>query len=251
MDVTGVTHVYYLSPAYLLIFLILIGFLYHLIRNREYKNTLPASIIIGIILGLVFNSAGSLRFFLVETLIFIVLVILGGFLAVGFRKIISSNAIRKSFESRESKSKGYMKWWNDKTPRIKTITIIGACLVCIILIISYICLFNPVENSVKFEIHNLPDGLKDMNYTDNGEAMFIIDKNSTQYTLEGSSEVGATVKITSSDLGIYNQTIPLDAENKFSYKLAIPDNISSIKITLDVTKPGKDNMSINFFIKKQ
>jgi len=236
--------------VYFLIFLVLIGFLYHLIRNREYKNTLPASIIIGIILGLVFNSAGSLRFFLVETLIFIVLVTLGGFLAVGFKKLRITNET-ENFNELENELEGHKKWWNNKTPKIQAITIIGACLVCFILITGTICLFNPVENSVEFEIHTIPDDLEDMNYTDNGEAIFIVAKNSTQYALEGSSEAGATVTITSDDLGIYNQTILLDAENKYAYNLNIPSNVSIIKITLEATKPGKDNRYITFFIKKQ
>jgi len=121
MDFTGTTNVYYLSPAYLLILLVFIGFLYHLIRNREYKNTLPASIIIGIILGLVFNSGGSLRFLLVETLIFIVLVILGGFLAVGFKKLRITNET-ENFNELKNELEGHKKWWTDKTPKIQAMT---------------------------------------------------------------------------------------------------------------------------------
>jgi len=90
-----------------------------------------------------------------------------------------------------------------------------------------------------------------MNYTDNGESIFIVAENSTQYALEGSSEADATVTITSDDLGIYNQTLPLDAENKYAYNLNIPSNVSIIKITLEATKPGKDNRYITFFIKKR
>jgi hypothetical protein len=90
-----------------------------------------------------------------------------------------------------------------------------------------------------------------MNYTNNGEVIFIIAKNSTQYALEGSSETGATVTITSNDLGIYNQTLPLDAENEYAYNLSIPSNISIVKVTLEATKSGKEGRSINFFIKKQ
>jgi len=88
-------------------------------------------------------------------------------------------------------------------------------------------------------------------YTDNGEMIVFVDYNTNQCVLNGSSEVNATVRITSSDLGIYNQTIPLDAENKYAYNLNIPSNVSIIKITLNATKPGKKDRSINFFIKKQ
>jgi hypothetical protein len=87
-------------------------------------------------------------------------------------------------------------------------------------------------------------------YTDNGEMIVFVDYNTNQCVLNGSSEVNATVRITSSDLGIYNQVIPLDTRNRFIYKLEIPKNVSIIKITLNATKSGKKDRSINFFIKK-
>lgn len=39
--------------VYFLLFIVLIGFAYHLIRNKEYKDTLLASVIIGLIFGLI------------------------------------------------------------------------------------------------------------------------------------------------------------------------------------------------------
>ncbi|NYB51595.1 MAG: hypothetical protein HVN35_03380 [Methanobacteriaceae archaeon] len=38
MDITGTSQVYYLSPAYLLIIVVLVGFIYHLIRNQNIKT---------------------------------------------------------------------------------------------------------------------------------------------------------------------------------------------------------------------
>ena len=251
MDITGSTHVYYLSPAYLLIIVVLVGFIYQLIRSQKYKNTLLSSTIIGIIITLLLVPLDNLMYFFLHMGKFVALVILGGFLAVGFKKLRITNEKENFHELPKNESEGHRKWWSGQNPRNQTITICSASLLSIILIISTVCLLDPIENSVGLEIHSIPDGLKDMNYTDNGEVIFIIAKNSTQYDLKGSSEAGATVTITSGDLGIYNQTILLDAENKYAYNLNMPSNVSIIKITLEATKSGKKDRSINFFIKKQ
>lgn len=251
MDITVTTHVYYLSPAYLLIIVVLVGFIYQLIRNQEYKNTLLSSTIIGIIITLLLVPFTDLVYFFLRMGIFVVLVLLGGFLAVGFKKLRMINEMETFHELTENESEDQRKWWSGQSPRSQSIIICSASLLSIILIINTICFLDPIENSVELEIHSIPDGLKDMNYTDNGETIFIIAKNSTQYALKGSSEAGAIVTITSGDLGIYNQTLPLDAENKYAYNLNIPSNVSNIKITLEATKPEKKDKTINFFIKKQ
>lgn len=249
MEVIGSYQVYYLSQVYIILFLVLVGFIYHLIRNKEYKNTLLASIIIGVILGLLLNSAKTLIYFLGETSIFIVLIILGGFLVVGLKKLVNNNAIE---ESHESTSKSYRKWWVKQSPRGQAIIIVGACLLCIMLIITTSCLLNPVKNPVQLSL-----SLPFLNQTEADEALkegtniLVIYNNTTTYTLNGSSEAGATVEITSSDLGIYKQTIPLEADGKFAYTLKIPQNASMIKLTLKATKPGKDNSSVSLTIKRQ
>jgi hypothetical protein len=122
----------------------------------------------------------------------------------------------------------------------------------IVLIISTVCLLNPAESSVLLGLNFDPsNGFVNAGYTDNGEMIVFVANNTTQCILNGSSEVNATVRISSSDLGIYNQEIPLDTRNRFIYKLEIPKNVSIIKITLNATKSGKKNRSIKFFIKKQ
>lgn len=91
MNVTGSVHYYTLSPVYMLLFLVLVGFIYHLIRNNEYKDTLLASIIIGFIFSLLVNPATNLPSFLKWTLIIIILVISGGLLAVGLKKLLKKD----------------------------------------------------------------------------------------------------------------------------------------------------------------
>lgn len=250
MDII-VTHTYYLSPAYLLIIVVLVGFIYQLIRNQEYKNTFLSSIIIGIIFTFLLVPLDNLMYFFLQMGKFVALVILGGFLAVGFKKLKIMNETENFYGIPKNESEDHNKFWSGLSPINQTIVICSASLLVIVLIISAVCFLDPIENPVELKIHSIPDGLEDMTYNDNGEVIFIIAKNSTQYALEGSSESDATVTITSSDLGIYNQTIPLDAENNYTYNLKIPSNVSIIKVTLEATKAGKKDKSINFFIKKQ
>jgi Ca2+/Na+ antiporter len=251
MDITGSSNVYYLSPAYLLIIVVLIGFIYHLIRNQEYKNTILSSTIIGIIFSVILVPIDDLMYFLLRMGMFVVLVIFGGFLAVGFKKLRIMNETENFYEL-ENKLEGHRKWWSDQSHKSQTITICITSLLGIVLIISAVCLLTPVENPVQLDLEFTPsNGFINANYTDDGEMIVFIANNTTQCVLTGSSEANATVTITSNDLGMYNQTVPLDPDGNFAYNLDIPQNVSIIKISLEATKPGKDNRSITFFIKKQ
>lgn len=252
MDITGSTQFFYISPAYLLIIATLIGFIYHFIRNQEYKKTLLSSAIIGIILTLLLVPLDDLIYLFLQMGMFVALVILGGFLAVGFKKLRIMNETENFHESLENKSEGHRKLWSGQSPKNQTIAICSASLLGIVLIISTVYLLTPVENSVLLGLDFDPsNGFINANYTDNGEMIVFVANNTTQCVITGSSEVNATVKITSSDLRTYNQDIPLDARNRFIYKLDIPENVSIVKITLNATKSGKKDRSINFFIKKQ
>ncbi|MDI6817830.1 MAG: hypothetical protein QMC87_00635 [Methanothermobacter thermautotrophicus] len=252
MDITVTTRAYYLSPAYLLIIVVSVGFIYQLIRNQEYKNTLLSSTIIGIIITLLLVPLDNLMYFFFHMGKFVALVILGGFLAVGFKKLRIMKETENFYAFLENESEGHRKWWSSESPRSQAIAICSASLLGIVLIISTVCLLNPAESSVLLGLNFDPsNGFVNAGYTDNGEMIVFVANNTTQCILNGSSEVNATVRISSSDLGIYNQEIPLDTRNRFIYKLKIPKNVSIIKITLNATKSGKKNRSIKFFIKKQ
>lgn len=93
MEFTGSAMYYHLSPIYTLFFFFLVGFIYHLIRNNEYKDTLLASIIIGFILagGAALTTWLDNWMILGWSLAFMVLVIIGGLVAVGIKKLLFSN----------------------------------------------------------------------------------------------------------------------------------------------------------------
>ncbi len=146
--ITTSTEVHIISPVYFLLFLVLVGFIYHLIRNREYKDTLLASIIIGFLFGLIFNTSFDLLKTLKGYLIFIILVIIGGFLAVSLKKLIKNNTI----ETPETPSKSYRKWWDKQGPRVQAIIVMGICLLSLILITSTYYPSNSVEEQVQLSL---------------------------------------------------------------------------------------------------
>ena len=84
-----------------------------------------------------------------------------------------------------------------------------------------------------------------------GEAYTIINNNTTEYEITGSTEPNATITITSDVLNKTNETITLDPNNQFSYKINIPSNVSEFKIRFDAKKTGKNDSYINLSIKKQ
>lgn len=254
-------------------FLVAVGFVYHLIRNQEYKDTLPASIIIGFVISLLFILWGDMAFDSVSynlkviqnTLFFIISVMIGGFIVISLKKLAHGDKVKESQESSPEKgSKDSKKWWNKQSLRTQSTLILISCLLCLILLIGAVYLLNPVNNSVESGV-NLGLGSSSvnevisMNYADDAESfIIIIPNNNTQFTLTGYSEANATVKITSSELNLYNQTIPLNTSTQlfeggiypFNYKINIPENLNIIKITLKATKPGKNSTSMNITIKK-
>lgn len=233
------------------VFLVSLGFLYHLIRNNEYKDTLRASIIIGLIISLLSIARGEIEFNSLSynlitiqwTLYIFIIVIIGGFIAVGLKKLSNKNLMKEFQESSaEKRSKDSGKWWEKQSPRTQAITVLSACLLCIILLNSTFYIFNPFEQQVKLGI-NLPG------FTSQAEAeeamkenttIVFINDTTTEYALKGVSEPGATVKVSSKNLNLLNQTIPLDSDGNFAYTLNLPTNTSRIIIELEATKTGKE-----------
>ncbi|BDZ72027.1 hypothetical protein [Methanobacterium petrolearium] len=226
------TTTYSTSPTLTLIvlvftvaFLVVVGFIYHLIRNKEYKNTLPASIIIGFVISLLFILGSDMAFDSVSynlkviqnTLFFIISVMIGGFVAVSLKKLVYGDKVKESQESSpEKSSKDSEKWWNKQSLRTQSVIILISCLLCLILLIGAVYLFNPVKNSVESKVNlglssSSVNEVISMNYTDDAEGfIIIIPNNTTKFSLTGYSEANSTVKITSRDLNLYNQTMPLD-----------------------------------------
>lgn len=248
-----------LSPTLTIVFLVLIaaflvsvGITYHSIRNKEYKDTLRASIIIGFVISFLFVLRSNMEFNsfsynlrVIQWILFIfILVMVGGFIAVSMKKLANEYKMEEFQESLPEKdSENSKNWWDRQNPKTQAITVLSACLLCIILLTGVMYLLNPFEGQVKLGITFTPGYT---NETEVNEAMnegiivIFISNNTTQYTLKGVSETGATVKITSSDLGIYNQTVPLDADGNFAYNLNIPLNATKIKVEVEATKTGKE-----------
>jgi len=244
----------YISPVYFMIILVLVGFVYHLIRNHEYKDTLLASVVMGLILGLVFNTNYDLLKTFSGDLIFILLVAIGGFLAVSLKKIVDGNihwnSNDKFYEFPENQLKGDG-WWYGQNPRIQAIMIMMVCLFCIILIIGAVSILSAVKEPVKISLETPISGEIKFGDVKNKkeENFFLTFDDTTEFVLKGSSENNATVKITVMELGIYNQTVPLDSNNNFTYQFSIPPNGSISKIIVEATKPGKETSTLILSLK--
>lgn len=258
-----------LSPTLTIVFLVFIaaflvsvGITYHSIRNNEYKDTLRASIIIGFVISflLVFRSdkefsSLSYNLRMIQWILYIfILVMVGGFIAVSMKKLANEYKMKEFQESPPEKdSENSKNWWDKQNPKTQAITVLSTCLLCIILLTGVMYLLNPFEGQVKLGITFTPSYANETEVNESmneGKTVIFISNNTTQYTLKGVSEADATVKITSSDLGIYNQTVPLDADGNFAFNLNIPMNATKIKIELEATKTGKEADYEILFIKR-
>lgn len=252
-NITTYSTEYHISPVFLLIFLVLLGFMYHLIRNKGYKDTLIASIIIGFILGLIFNTSPDLVKTLKADLFFIILVIIGGFLSVSIKKLANSSNTKQNDTPTPKKPLKIYSWWNKQKPKSQAIIITIICLFSLIIITSTYSLSNPVKDPVQLTLY--PDIYSgeinlEKTFNNNKGNVFFMTSNTTKFTFNGSSEPNTTVKITVNELGIYNQSVQLDPNNNFSYNLSIPKNVSVIEIAVEATKPGKDNTVVTLYLKR-
>ena len=150
----------------------------------------------------------------------------------------------KTTKSKKSTKNVFMEWWYKQSPKKQFLTIIGILFFSIIIISAVIALLIPNDNLTLISLNNVtPNGT--------GEAYTIINNNTTEYEITGSSEPNATITITSDVLNKTNETITLDPNNQFSYKINIPSNVSEFKIRFDAKKPGKNDSNVNLSIKKQ
>lgn len=233
-----------ISPIFYLIFTVLLGFVYHLIRNTEYKGTLKVSVVIGIVIGLIININTDLVKYIILDLVFIILVLLGGFFAIGLKNLISkSNKEDSKYPETWTKFPG--KWWNKQNPRFRAILVMGICIVGVIMVINLSYPYYDEQVKLQLEkpvLNEIPPATQNAGNTSNDTS-----NDTTTYALKGSTESGATVKITIDELGIHNQTIPLDANHNFEYKFSIANDVTQSNIIVEATKAGKksNNASIH------
>lgn len=230
-----------ISPVYFMIILVIVGFSYHLIRNQEYKDTLIASVVMGIILGLIFNSSYDLLKTVFGDLIFILLIVLGGFIAVGVKKLLEGyinwNSNNQSYEFPENQL-GSDRWWDRESPRVQATVITVACLISLMLIIPTVSILSTAQESVLLTLETPTSGEIELDDVKNkkDEDVILTFDNTSKFILKGYSEDNATVKITATELGIYNQTVHLDSSNNFTYKFIVPKNVSLSEIEIEASK---------------
>lgn len=153
------------------------------------------------------------------------------------------NKVPKTSKSNKS-IENPKKWWNEQNSGVKIISIVGVSCIGLLLLIAVAGFLSPDKNLTTIKIDDvISDGP--------GEAHVYINNNTTEYEIKGSTESNATITVSSNDLNKNNETIPLDVNNKFSYKVSVPSNVSEFKIKFDASKTGKKDSYIEVSVKKE
>lgn len=151
---------------------------------------------------------------------------------------------KKPVNKQASPEKKIKEWWIKQNSGVKIISIAGVCCIGLLLIIAVAGLLTPDKNLTELQLKNVTsDGA--------GEAYTYVSSNATEYEINGSTEANATVTVSSDVLNKKNESVPIDANNKFSYKINIPSNVSEFKVKFDASKTGKNDSYIILTVKKQ
>jgi len=66
-----------------------------------------------------------------------------------------------------------------------------------------------------------------------------IDANETEYTIIGSTDLNATVQLSSSELNLNNVSVDVDSNGNFKYKLTIHQNVTDVNVVVSAIATGK------------
>lgn len=139
----------------------------------------------------------------------------------------------KSNENTNQNTKGRLKgWWNKKGKFNKSLTGIGGCCVGIILFVVILCLLFPVT-ALSVE----PTQVQ-------------IDNQTTEYTIQGTAEPNATVKITAPLLNLNDANVNVDSNGSFSYKVSIPITVTDADINITAKSPEKSQYGVKINIQR-
>lgn len=132
-------------------------------------------------------------------------------------------------------------WWNKRSKNEKGIIAMPVFFVGFILIIVIPGLIYNATTT-NFTIYGAE-------YDAPGECHIDINDKTTEYVINGVAEEGATITVTSSELGVNNQKVQLNF-NTFQYKLKIPANVNEVKVRVDANKAGQDDGHVEITIKR-
>ena len=112
-------------------------------------------------------------------------------------------------------------WWNKKNNTDKSAISIGSCCIGMFLIVIIVGLLFPVT-SIAVD-----------------PAQVQIDNQTTDYTIHGTAEPNATVKITSPVLNLNDAVVNVDSNGNFSYTVNIPINVTEADVNITAKAPKK------------
>ena len=115
-------------------------------------------------------------------------------------------------------------WWNRQGKSNKILTSFGSCCFGIFLFLMLMMTLFPVT-SLTVEPNQVQ-----------------IDNQTTEYVIQGKAEPNATVKVTSPSLNLNDESIGVDNNGNFSYKVFIPINITETDVNISAKSPNKSQM---------
>jgi hypothetical protein len=135
-------------------------------------------------------------------------------------------------DENETQKTGIINWWNKKGNTNKLLTGLGACCIGIILfLVAIILLFPTTSLSVE------PTEVQ-------------IDNNTTEYTIYGTADPKAIVKITAPVLNLKDKTIKVNSNGSFSYKITIPLNVNETDVNITAKSLEKSQNGVKITIKR-
>lgn len=123
-------------------------------------------------------------------------------------------------------------WWNKQGKNNKILTGAGGCCFGIIVLLAFMMILFPVT-SLSIESNQIQ-----------------INNQTTEYTIQGTSDPNATIKISSIPLNLNEVTVSTDKDGNFSYKLSIPLNVTEADLNITAKSPNKSQSGINVNIQR-
>jgi hypothetical protein len=143
-----------------------------------------------------------------------------------------SKSTENSNNENGTQKTGIKNWWNKKSKTNKMFLSVGSCCLGIILFMIVMTLIFPTT-ALSVE----PSEVQ-------------IDENTTEYTIQGTTDPKAIVKITAPVLNLKNESIKVNSNGSFSYKITIPLNVTETDVNITAKSPEKSQNGVKVNIQR-
>jgi len=133
-------------------------------------------------------------------------------------------------------------FWKGQNTKGKAVTGVAVCCLGVIL-------FGVIGGAL-FPDKSISIGFNNATYDSLGAYHVDIDNSTTEYIISGYTENGSNLTVSSTNLNISTKRVNLTSGNTFTYKVKIPKNVTSAKVSFEAVKSGKENTSVELTIKR-